>query len=159
MACLKLMLRLLSTISMLMSLLIFAACDRGHKYPTALNRPTVFVVDNQLTLKWAPVLGAQKYIVYSSLDGVDTVSSVELPADTTRYIVHGTSFYGTSYWLTYVLNGTESSMTTPVYPLAFRHSSVGFWGAMSIFDYNRDGCIELLGMLGDCSDSPPKHRL
>lgn len=148
------MLRFRFTTCLLLALTALTACDSGQKYPKAPYRPTAFVVDNQLTLKWAPVPGAQKYIVYSSLGGLETVSSVELPGSTTQYVVQGTSFYGTSYWLTYVLNGYESSTSTPVYPLAFRHSSVGFWGAMSIFDYNRDGCIELLGMSGDCSDSP-----
>jgi hypothetical protein len=31
---------------------------------------------------------------------------------------------------------------------------MGYWGAMTMLDYNRDGCIELLGMTGDCSDAP-----
>lgn len=95
----QLMLRLLSAISLLMSLLILAACDRGHSITNAPHRPTAFVVDRQLTLTWTPVPGAVKYIVYSSLEGEPDYASrsAELPADATQYIVNDAGLFGSRF--------------------------------------------------------------
>ena len=125
----------------------------GWRLP--LDRPAITKVGGEVMVNWPVLPGSPSYAVYASTtnDPATTgsvVSTAPPPlvfsrsdpgfASNDRYFTIGAAYHGV------VLPPSKEA-----YIVEFTLNNLPYWGAMSVADFNGDGCMDILGALGNCN--------
>jgi hypothetical protein len=131
----------------------------GWRLP--LDRPVITKASNQVSVAWDVLSGNPSYVLYGSASNdpanTGSIVSTALPplsfarsdpgfASTDRYFSVSASYHG-----------LQLPPSKEAYIVEFALTDLRYWGAMSIADFNNDGCQDLLGALGDCHGNFQSH--
>jgi hypothetical protein len=123
----------------------------GWRMP--LDRPTVSKLDDQVTISWPALAGTPHYQVYASAAHDPAATGVTIAAASPT-LVFGRNDAGFADKRQFAVAaeylGVQLPPSAEAYLVEFSHARLPAYGPMAVADINRDGCIEILGLLGDC---------
>ena len=121
---------------------------------TAPDRPVVTQNGSSILVSWNAVQGATGYAVYAAYNTspagiyrtyLSPSSWINIPV--TDFPSQKSLYFSVAA----IVNGQELEKSHWAYLLSFDDVDLGFWGAITIGDFNNDGCAEVLGTLNDCN--------
>ncbi|GAA0714577.1 VCBS repeat-containing protein [Dokdonella soli] len=118
-----------------------------------LDRPVVTQVNGQVSVTWPSLPNIQNYAVYASAQNNPTATGNALTVDgtTLSYARSAPAFAAARYFsVSTNIFGLQTPPSPEAYLLDFDQVDLGYAGPMAITDINGDGCIDILGALGDC---------
>jgi hypothetical protein len=117
------------------------------------DRPTITKVGGQVTVAWNALAGNPPYTLYESpynnpaSNGIETAQS-----GTSLTFTRGTIGYADKRYfaVSAAFHGFVLPPSPEAYIVEFSPLNLPYWGALAIDDINGDGCLDLLGALGNC---------
>ena len=123
----------------------------GWKLP--LDRPTVTKANDQVTVAWAPIPGSPSYSAYASAtnEPASTGTAIPVSGTTLSFARSATGYADKRYFaIGAQFHGIRLPPSPEAYIVEFTQINLPYWGAMAIADIDGDGCMDILGALGDC---------
>ena len=125
----------------------------GWRLP--LDRPTITKAGGEVTADWPALPGTPSYAVYGSAtnDPATTgsvVSTAPPPLDFARSDP-GFASADRYFAVSAAYHGIALPPSKEAYIVEFSLTNLPYWGAMSVADFNDDGCTDILGALGNCN--------
>ena len=118
-----------------------------------VDRPSVTMSNGQVSVAWAPVAGVASYTLYASAQNNPVATGVAIPINGTA-LTFGRNDPGYAdkryFGVTTSLLGWATPPSAEAYLVEFNQVDLGYIGPMAIADINRDGCIDIIGALGNC---------
>lgn len=131
----------------------------GWRLP--LDRPTITKVDGEVTVDWHTLPGNPKYAVYGSAsnDPAHTGGIVSNASPPLSFARSDPGFASSDRYFAVAAgyHGMALPASKEAYIVEFALTDLRYWGAMSVADFNGDGCQDLLGALGDCHGNFKSH--
>ena len=118
-----------------------------------LDRPVVTQVEGQVKVTWPALPAIANYTVQASAqnDPATTGSATAIVGTTLGYARNDPVYADKRYFsVSTQLWGMSTPPSPEAYLLEFDQINLDFVGPMTIADINGDGCIDILGALGDC---------
>jgi hypothetical protein len=122
----------------------------GWRLP--LDRPTITKQNDEVTVRWNALPGTPSYTVYGSNDPAKTgsvVSNAPPPLAFARSAL-GYASSDRYFAVSAAYHGIALPPSKEAYILEFAPTVLPYWGAMAVTDLNGDGCMDILGALGNC---------
>jgi hypothetical protein len=118
-----------------------------------LDRPTVTKIADQVTVAWAPVAGLPAYTLYASASNYPANGGVPIAVANTS-LSFGRSDAGFADKRYFAVGarylGVQLPSSPEAYIVEFTTTMTPVFGPMAVADINADGCVEILGLIGDC---------
>jgi len=120
-----------------------------------VDRPTVTESNGQVTVAWTGVPFVSSYTLYASANHnpAETGTPIPISSKTSFTYSRNDLAYVNARYFSVVANMPMQQQTPPsleAYLLEFDQFDTGYEGPMTIADIDGDGCIDIVGALGDC---------
>jgi hypothetical protein len=118
-----------------------------------MDRPSVTQIDAQVSIAWPLIPGVQDYTVHASAQQNAASTGVTIPATggVLTYPRTAPDYADKRYFsMTTSIFGLSTPPSPDAYLLEFNQIDLAYVASMAIADINGDGCIDIMGALGNC---------
>ena len=123
----------------------------GWRLP--MDRPTITKLDDQVSVDWTALPGTAQYTVYASAVNAPATSGTAV-SNGLPPLLFGRSDAGYGDKRYFAVGASYHGLTLPAskeaYIVEFAMTVLNSWAAMTVADFDGDGCMDILGAYGHC---------
>lgn len=122
----------------------------GWRLP--LDHPTVTLVNKQASVVWKDLPGSAIYTAYASATHEPAATGVAISGPSPLLFGRNDSGYSDKRYfsVTAAYHGMQLPPSHEAYLVEFSLTTLPYRGSVAIADVDRDGCVDILGSLGNC---------